>query len=158
MRIPVLLLLTAFLMVDGVRAQTMIEQAFRTKDLTSIENMFSPSMKLRLGDSLYSYISSIEGIDLLDDFLAERDSICLRFTTNGRGSMTYGVETGLLVGPMQREPGTSAILSGTMACIVKGRRDTTQVDLWFSEGKLIALNISNYPIATVFLDIWSGAK
>jgi hypothetical protein len=158
MRIPVLLLLTAFLMVDGVRAQTMIEQAFRTKDLTSIENMFSSSMKLRLGDSLYSYISSIEAIDLLDDFLAERDSICLRFTTNGRGPMTYGVETGLLVGPMQREPGTSAILSGTMASIVKGRCETTQVDLWFGEGKLLALNISNYPIATVFLDIWSGAK
>jgi hypothetical protein len=111
-------------------ALTRIEQAIRTGDPASIEDMLASGITMRLRDSLYQSISSIYALDRLSKFFADKDSIDFRFGLPGSGTMIYSQN---------------------------GQRDTVQVDVWlkWSDGgiEVYALNISNYPIATVFFDI-----
>lgn len=107
-----------------------IENALRTANPGAIEDLLSWNMTLRLADSLYQGVSRIQSLDLLKKFFSDKDSIDFRFTLPGSGTMVY----------------SSA-----------GKRDTTQVDVWLrgtrDEIGLHAINISNYPLATVFFDI-----
>jgi len=92
--------------------------------------LLQSGITMRLGDSLYQRISSITAIDLLNKFFTNKDSIDFRFGLPGQGTMTYS--------------------SG-------GKRESTQVDVWLKRDQgeigIYALNISNYPIATVFFNI-----
>jgi hypothetical protein len=114
-------------------ALTRIEQALRTGYPASIEDMLPSGITMRLGDSLYQSASSIYALDRLTKFFADKDSIDFRFGLPGSGTMTYSQN---------------------------GQRDTVEVDVWlkwsFGEIEIYALNISNYPIATVFFDIPGG--
>jgi len=107
-----------------------IEQAFRSGHPSSIEDLLVSGMTMRLGDSLYESISSITALNALEEFFADKDSIDFQFGLPGSGMMIY----------------SSA-----------GKRDTTAVDVWLRRVPggvgLYALNISNYPIATVFFNI-----
>jgi hypothetical protein len=107
-----------------------IENAFEHGSPGDVEDLLSSSITMRLADSLYQGISSIQAMNLLKDFFADKDSIDFRFTLPGNGTMIY--------------------LSG-------GKRDTTQVDVWLrgrrDELGMYAINISNYPTATVFYNI-----
>jgi hypothetical protein len=107
-----------------------IENAFRMANPGSIEDMLSWNLTIRLADSLYQGVSRIQSLDLLKKFFADKDSIDFRFSLPGSGTMVY----------------SSA-----------GKRDTTQVDVWLRGTRddigLYAINISNYPLATVFFDI-----
>ena len=106
-----------------------VEHAFGTGSPSAVEDLLASGMMMRIGDSLYRQVSSVEALRLLTRFFAGKDSIDFRFTHAGSGRMITSVD---------------------------GRRDTTQVDVWFTgRGKEVAihaLNISNYPTATVFLD------
>jgi hypothetical protein len=106
-----------------------VEQAFRTGSPGSIEDLIVSGMTMRIGDSLYRDVSSIKGLELLKSFFSGIDSVSFRFTIMGSGMMIYSVD---------------------------GRRDTTHVDVWFARSRgeiaLHAINISNYPTATIFLD------
>ena len=136
-----LLVIAALLTADGAPAQLAlpsgvqfalgrVEHALQNGNPMSIEDMFPSPVTMRLGDSLYKNISSITAMNLLKEFFAERDSIRFRFTTAG---------------------------SGTMVSRSGDRYDTTAVDVWLSGNlggvAISALNISNYPLATVFMDI-----
>ena len=118
-------------------ALTRIEQAFRTGAPASIEDLLPSGITMRLGDSLYQSISSISALDYLTKFFADKDSIDFRFALPGNGTMIY---------------------------TQSGQRDTVNVDVWLrrsrGEIQVYAINISNYPIATVFFDIprTKGAK
>ena len=116
-------------------ALTRIEQAFRMGDPGSIEDILNSGITMRLEDSLYQSISSIYALDKLKRFFADKDSIDFRFGLPGSGMMTYSQD---------------------------GKRDTINVDVWLKrshgEAELYAINISNYPIATVFFDIPRNKK
>jgi hypothetical protein len=90
---------------------------------------------MRLEDSLYQSISSIYALDKLKRFFADKDSIDFRFGLPGSGMMTYSQN---------------------------GRRDTVNVNVWlkrsYGETEVYTINISNYPIATVFFDIPRNKK
>lgn len=116
-------------------ALTRIEQAFDSGNITSIEDMFPAGITMRLQDSLYSDTSSIYALDKLKNFFADKDSIDFRFGLPGNGEMIYSQN---------------------------GKRDTVNVDVWLKRSisgpEIYALNISNYPIATVFFDISRDKK
>jgi hypothetical protein len=107
-----------------------IEYAIRDGYPAAVEDLIQSGITMRLGDSLYQNISSITAMNLLKEFFAEKDSIEFRFILPGQGTMTYS--------------------SG-------GKRESTQVDVWLKRDRgeigVYALNISNYPIATVFFNI-----
>ena len=107
-----------------------IEQAIRGGYPASIEDLFQSGLTMRLDDSLYQGISSITALKLLTEFFADKDSIDFRFNLPGEGTMTYS--------------------SG-------GKRASTHVDVWLrrEQGEIgvYALNISNYPSATMFLNV-----
>jgi hypothetical protein len=107
-----------------------IEYAIREGSPAAVEDLVLSGMTMRLGDSLYQSISSITAMKLLKKFFADKDSIDLRFGLPGQGTMTYS--TG-------------------------GKRESTQVDVWLRRDRgdigIYALNISNYPTATMFLNI-----
>jgi hypothetical protein len=63
-----------------------IEQSFWTGNPASIEDLLSESITMRLADSLYQGISSIQALDLLKKFFADKDSIEFRFTLPGNGT------------------------------------------------------------------------
>jgi hypothetical protein len=109
---------------------TRIEQALKTGDPGSIEDLLSSGITMRLEDSLYQSISSISAFEKLKIFFADKDSIDFRFGLPGSGMMTY---------------------------VQNGKRDTVSVDVWlkrsYEGAEIHAINISNYPIATVFFDI-----
>jgi ribosomal protein S9 len=69
-------------------------------------------------------------MNLLREFFANKDSIDFRFGLPGNGTMTYSSS---------------------------GKRESTQVDVWLKRDQgeigVYALNISNYPIATVFFNV-----
>ena len=104
-----------------------IEQAIRSGDPSSIEDLLVSGMTMRLGDSLYESISSITALDVLQKFFEDKEKIDFQFGLPGSGTMFY----------------TSA-----------GKRDTVAVDVWLRRIPggvgIYALNISNYPLATVF--------
>jgi hypothetical protein len=107
-----------------------IEHAFQTGSPTSIEDLFPLATTMRLGDSLYWNVSSITALDLLKRYFDVKKEILFRFESPGSGTLIY----------------SSA-----------GRRDTVSVDVWLSRSRrevsLYALNFSNYPLATIFMDI-----
>jgi hypothetical protein len=110
-----------------------IEQAIRTGSPSAIEDLIQSGITMRLGDSLYQSISSITAMELLKEYFADKDSIDFRFGLPGQGTMIYS--------------------SG-------GKRESTHVNVWLSRGRgdirVHALNISNYPLATVFYNIHPG--
>ena len=107
-----------------------IESAIRTGDPAAVEDLIQSGITMRLEDSLYQRISSITAMNLLKEFFADKDSIDFRFGLPGAGTMTYSSS---------------------------GKRESTQVDVWLKRDQgeigVYALNISNYPIATVFFNI-----
>ena len=104
-----------------------IERAIRDGYPASVEDLIQSGITMRIEDSLYQSISSIAAISILKEYFADKDSIDFRFGMPGQGTMTYS--------------------SG-------GKRESTQVDVWLKRDQgeigVYALNISNYPIATVF--------
>jgi len=107
-----------------------IESAIRTGYPAAVEDLIQSGITMRLEDSLYQRISSITAMNLLKEFFADKDSIDFRFGLPGAGTMTYSSS---------------------------GKRESTQVDVWLKRDQgeigVYALNISNYPIATVFFNI-----
>ncbi len=107
-----------------------IEHAFRVAEPGSIEDLLQSGITIRLEDSLYRDISSIRALDLLKGYFADKDSVEFRFDSPGSGTMYY---------------------------TANGQRDTVNVDVWLARSRynvaLYALNISNYPTATVFFNI-----
>jgi hypothetical protein len=107
-----------------------IERAFQTASPMSIEDLLPMSTLMRLGDSLYWSASRIRALDLLKGYFSGKESIVFRFDSPGSGRLIYSEA---------------------------GKRDTVNVDVWLSRSRgevsLYALNISNYPLATIFMDI-----
>ena len=107
-----------------------VERAFQTSNPTSIEDLLPMFTLMRLGDSLYWSASRIKALDLLKAYFSDKDSVVFRFYSPGTGTLIYSAA---------------------------GKRDTVSVDVWLlrtgGEVSLYALNISNYPSATVFMDI-----
>ena len=107
-----------------------IEQAIRIGNPVAVEDLIESGITMRLEDSLYQNISSITAMALLKEFFADKDSISFRFVLPGTGTMTYS--------------------SG-------GKRKSTEVDVWLRRSRgdvrVQAINISNYPIATVFFNV-----
>ena len=138
MRLALLLLLPVSLLAQGDPshaiefARVRIEHAFQSGAPASIEDLLTPLTMMRLGDSLYKGISPITSLQLLNGFFAEKDSISFRLTGRSLGS-------------------------GTLTYTSGGSRDTVNVDIWLGgrmgQVSLFALNISNYPVATVFMDL-----
>ncbi len=121
---------------DVEMALDRIQQAFRTADPASIEDMIPSGITMRLADSLYRDISSIQAMHLLKNYFADKDSIDFHMIgVPGRGTMYY---------------------------TQNGQRDTVNVDVWLMRGRfdvnIYALNISNYPTATVFFNIPRSKK
>ncbi len=114
-------------------ALSRIEHALKTGSATSLGDLLTGTVTLRLGDSLFVDISGIRAQSLLNRFFATRQVV--RF------------DEGL--------PG-----SGTLIVSQNGRQDTTRVDVWLQRAvggpEIRALNISNYPLATVFFDRRKG--
>ena len=112
-----------------------IEHAIQTSNPTSIENLLTMNTMMRLGDSLYWSASRIKTLDLLKAWFSDKDSIVFRFDSPGTGRLMYSIA---------------------------GKRDTVNVDVWLSRSRgevgLYALNISNYPLATVFMNIHPAHK
>ena len=112
-----------------------IEHAFRTSNPTSIEDLFPTSTLMRLGDSLYWSASGIKAMDLLKAYFADKDSIVCSVGRLGTGELSY---------------------------VIDGKRESVRVDVWLmrnrGELELHALNISNYPTATVFMNIHPAKK
>ncbi len=112
-----------------------VEQAFRMGSPGSIEDLVPSRVTIRLGDSLYTDISSIQAMQVLRHFFAGIQPVQVQFAPFGTGEMIYKAG---------------------------GEQDTTHVDVWFRrsmEGLVIhALNISNYPEATVFFARKKGDK
>jgi hypothetical protein len=106
-----------------------IEHAFATGNPSGIDDLISSSIIMRLNDSLYYDISSIRAMDLLKKFFANIDSLQFNFNLPGTGQMIY--------------------YSG-------GKKYKDNVDVWIyrrmGDIGIRALNISNYPTATVFFD------
>ena len=107
-----------------------IEFAIREGNPAGVEDLIQSNITMRLEDSLYQSISSITAMKLLKKFFADKDSIDFRFGMPGQGTMTYSRG---------------------------GKRESTQVDVWLRRDRgdigIYALNISNYPVATVFFNI-----
>jgi hypothetical protein len=107
-----------------------IEHAFQNSNPASIEDLMPMEMMIRLGDSLYWSASRIKALDLLKAYFSDKDSIVFRFDSPGAGRLIYSAA---------------------------GKRDTVNVDVWLTGSRggvgLYALNISNYPLATVFMNI-----
>jgi hypothetical protein len=116
-----------FLPSDVETSLDRIEQAIRSGDPRSIEDLIPSGITMRLGDSLYESVSSITAIKALDNFFTDKDSVQFYFGLPGNGQMVY---------------------------YVNGKKKTDEVDVWLRRRdgfiEISALNISNYPIATVF--------
>lgn len=104
-----------------------IEQAFKDGNFTLIEDMLPRAMTIRLEDSLYTNVSCITALDLINKFFDNKDNIKFRLSSNDNGEMSY----------MQ---------SGSLKKI--------NVDLFFGieDNHIVirSMNISNYPIPTMF--------
>ena len=116
-----------FLPSDVETSLNRIEYAIRNGNLNSIQDLIPSGITMRLGDSLYESVSSITAIKALNDFFADKDSIQFYFGLPGNGQMIYYKD---------------------------GKKKTYEVDVWLRRRsgfiEISALNISNYPIATVF--------
>ncbi|MGE5401280.1 MAG: DUF4783 domain-containing protein [Ignavibacteriales bacterium] len=134
---PSLIFSQGFVPNDVEMALSRIEQAFRTASPQSIEDMIPSSITMRLQDSLYQSISSIQAMNVLKSFFDSKKDISFQLTTPGHGTMSF----------------TDA---------ATGKKETVAVDLWMARHMtgptIYALNISNYPQATVFYNIPGNKK
>ena len=115
---------------DVETALARIEHAFQMCNPAAIEDLLPMSTMMRLGDSLFLSASRIKSLDLLKTYFSDKDSVAFHFESPGTGRLVYSAG---------------------------GKRQTVSVDVWLSRSRgeieLYALNISNYPSATVFMDI-----
>lgn len=125
-----------FVPSDVQLALTRIQSSFRESNPKAMDDLLSSPVTLRLQDSLYRDISNIQASDLLQKLFENIKVKSFSFNTPGNGEMIY----------------TSA----------SGKTDTVNVDIWMRSAiggpVLHAINISNYPIATVFFNIHHGDK
>ncbi len=107
-----------------------IEQSLRNGSPNAISDMLASPVTIRLGDTLYTDIAGMQAEELLNKFFADKQVV--RF------------DTGL--------PG-----SGELIYSEGGARDTMRVDVLLQRAiggpEIRALNISNYPMATMFFDL-----
>lgn len=106
-----------------------IEAAIQNANPQSIEDLLAPSMTIRLEDSLYQNISSIYALNFLKEYFKDMTSIKFKFESQGSGKLTFRTK--------------------------EGKKKSEYVDVWLGNsdmgGPVIsALNISNYPTATIF--------
>ena len=108
-----------------------IEHALQVASPTSIEDLLPFDLTMRLEDSLYINMSRTKAVTLLRKYFSDKDSI--EFSWLGR-------------------PGT-----GRLSFTSGGKRENVYVDVWLSvfQGELLlhSLNISNYPYATMFMNV-----
>ena len=104
-----------------------IEQAFKDGNFTLIEDMLPKAMTIRLEDSLYTNVSCITALDLINKFFDNKDSIKFRLSSNDTGEMSY---------------------------VQNGALKKINVDLFFGKEDnnivINSMNISNYPVPTMF--------
>ena len=109
-----------------------IEQAFEASSPQNLWPLISPRMTIRLEDSLYEDISSIQSESVLKDYFINKDSVEFRFagkyahyrTADGNGLMTF---------------------------VSDKKKESINVDVYLNEfGLISAINISNYPSSTAF--------
>lgn len=104
-----------------------IEQAFKAGQPDQISDLIQSGMPVRLEDSLYTSSANMQISDLLRNYFQQRRVVSFHFNTPGNGKLIVEKE---------------------------GKTDTLNVDIWMRRGMggpvLQALNISNYPLATVF--------
>jgi hypothetical protein len=116
-----------FLPSDVETSLDRIEYAIRNGNFNSIEDLIPSGITMRLDDSLYESVSSIYAMKALDNFFADKDSIQFYFGIPGNGQMVYYQD---------------------------GKKKSEEVDVWLRRRdgfiEISAINISNYPIATVF--------
>ncbi len=107
-----------------------VDQAFRSGSPNSISDMLGSPITMRLGDSLYTDIAGMQASRLLNDFF--RDKQIVSFTTGLPGS-------------------------GALIFTEGGKTDTMRVDVGLHRAvggpDIRWLNISNYPMATMFFDL-----
>lgn len=112
-----------------------IEQALRYGSPNSVSDMLASPVTIRLGDTLYTDIAGMQAEELLNKFFADKQVV--RF------------DTGL--------PG-----SGELIYSEGGARDTMRVDVLLQRAiggpEIRALNISNYPMATMFFDLHKNGR
>ena len=109
-----------------------IEHALKAGSPASIEDLLPFDLTMRLEDSLYSGISRLKVMELLKKYFSDKDSVEFsRLERPGTGRLSY--------------------TSG-------GKRKEVYVDVWLSGSQggilLYSLNISNYPYATMFMNIY----
>ena len=109
-----------------------IEQAFESSSPQNLWPLISSRMTIRLEDSLYEDISSIQSESVLKDYFKNKDSVEFRFagkyayyrTADGNGKMTF---------------------------VSDKKKESINVDVYLNEfGLISAINISNYPSSTAF--------
>jgi hypothetical protein len=124
-----------FLPSDVEMSLHRIESAIRSGNPNSIEDLIPSGITMRLKDSLYESVPSITAMNLLNNYFADKDSIQFRFGLPGNGQMMY---------------------------YRNGKKSTIEVDIWLRRRdgypEIYAINISNYPIATVFFNIHHKEK
>ena len=107
-----------------------VDQAFTSGSPNAISDMLGSPITMRLGDSLYIDIAGIPASKYLNDFFANKQVVSF--------------DTGL--------PG-----SGLLIYTEGGKRDTMRVDIGLVRAmggpEIRWLNISNYPMATMFFDL-----
>lgn len=117
-----------------------IEQAFCTSYPQSLWPLLSSRMTIRIEDSLYQDISSIQSESVLKEFFQDKDSVEFRFagkfannrTAEGNGILTY---------------------------VVGKRKVSINIDVYLNnyrgESLISAINISNYPSSTAFYNFFN---
>ncbi|HEX2962248.1 MAG TPA: DUF4783 domain-containing protein [Ignavibacteriales bacterium] len=134
--LPVIIHAQSFFVPSDVQISLdRITNAFRAGNPKAMDDLLSSPVTMRLQDSLYRDISNIQASDLLQSFFSDKKVIDFRFSTPGNGKLIYEEA---------------------------GKRDTVNVDIWMRRALggpvLHEINISNYPIATVFFNIHHDDK
>ncbi len=114
-------------------ALSRISQAIRNNVPANFMDMYGSVVTVRLGDSLYVDISSITAAHLVNKFFQNKKVTSFDEGLPGDAVMIYSEN---------------------------GKQDTTHVDVWLQRAmggpEIRALNISNYPLATVFFNTHKG--
>jgi hypothetical protein len=113
-----------------------IEQAFETASPENLWPLFPSRITIRIEDSLYQDISSLQAELILKEYFQNKDSVEFRFsgkfahnrTADGNGVMTY---------------------------VSNKKKEIINVDVYLTEvGSILAINISNYPSSTAFYNFF----
>jgi|GEM_PF-2632252 len=106
-----------------------IEHAFNSMDFNRIESMLSSSMGIRIDEKLYKNLNTITAIDVIKNYLLEKDAVSFKYISGSSWEMTY----------------TKDNVS-----------HKSNVDILTKSGNLgisiYAINFSNHPLATAFFD------